>query len=258
MIPDVILPGGWRHSHLTETGSTNADALTAARSGDGGKLWITADRQVSGRGRQGRVWVSEPGNLYASALLIDPATQQRISTLPFVAALALHAALSGLPGMALHEMKLKWPNDLLVNRAKIAGILLECDNLPNGSIAVACGFGVNIAHHPEPALYTATDLAALGIKASPMDVLARLADSFDAVLETWNHGRGFAAIRHEWLSHARGRGEAIRVGLAGSVVEGIFEDIDMDGCLLLRHRDGTIQKISAGDVFFPQSIGASN
>ncbi len=243
---------------MPETGSTNADALAAARAGDTGKLWISADRQVSGRGRQGRVWVSEPGNLYASALLIDPASAERISTLPFVAALALHAALSNLPGMASQDLKLKWPNDLLANRSKISGILLESDHLENGSIAVACGFGVNIAHHPEPALYTATDLAALGITVAPRDVFARLADSFEVVLEAWNHGRGFAAIRHEWLSHAKGRGEPIRVSLAGSVVEGIFEDIDMDGCLLLRHRDGTIHKISAGDVFFPQSIGASN
>jgi BirA family transcriptional regulator, biotin operon repressor / biotin---[acetyl-CoA-carboxylase] ligase len=255
--PDPTLPAGWRRRHLGETGSTNADALAAARSGDVGRLWISADRQVSGRGRHGRVWVSEPGNLYASALLIDPASAAQISTLPFVAALALHSALSGLPGMARHELKLKWPNDLIADGSKISGILLESENLENGSIAVACGFGVNIAHHPEPALYTATDLAALGIKASPQAVFTRLADSLDAVLRAWNHGRGFAAIRHEWLSHAKGRGEPTRVNLAGSAIEGIFEDIDMDGCLLLRHRDGTIQKISAGDVFFPQSIGAS-
>jgi BirA family transcriptional regulator, biotin operon repressor / biotin---[acetyl-CoA-carboxylase] ligase len=242
---------------VAETGSTNADALTAARTGDEGKLWITADQQVSGRGRQGRVWVSEPGNLYASALMIDPAPAIRISTLPFVAALALHSALSSLPDMARHELKLKWPNDLLANGSKISGILLESENLDNGSIAVTCGFGVNIAHHPEPALYTATDLAALGIKASPQQVFVRLADALDTVLSAWNHGRSFAAIRHEWLSLAKGRGEPIRINLAGSVTEGIFEDIDMDGCLLLRHRDRTIQKISAGDVFFPQSIGAS-
>ena len=219
---------------------------------------MTAGRQVSGRGRQGRVWISEPGNLYATALLIDPAPIERIGTLPFVAATALHAALADLPGMQHHELRLKWPNDLLVNRSKISGILLESDRLHDGGIAVACGFGVNIAHHPDPALYTATDLAALAIKAAPEDVFIRLADSFDAVLNAWDHGRGFAAIRHEWLSHAKGRGEPVRVNLAGSSVEGIFEDIDMDGCLLLRHRDGTIQKISAGDVFFPQSFGASN
>jgi BirA family biotin operon repressor/biotin-[acetyl-CoA-carboxylase] ligase len=252
------LPHGWRHRHLDETGSTNADVLADARAGDPGKLWLTVGRQVSGRGRQGRVWISEPGNLYATALLIDPAPIERIGTLPFVAAAALHAALAGLPGMAHHQLRLKWPNDLLANSSKISGILLESDRMKNGGIAVACGFGVNIAHHPDPALYTATDLAALAIKVTPQEVFIRLADSFDAVLNAWDHGRGFAAIRHEWLSHAKGRGEPVRVNLAGSSVDGIFEDIDMDGCLLLRHRDGTVQKISAGDVFFPQSFGASN
>ena len=175
-----------------------------------------------------------------------------------MAALALHAALNGLPSMASHDLKLKWPNDLLANRSKISGILLESDHLENGSIAVACGFGVNIAHHPDPALYTATDLASLGITATPQQVFTCLADSFNSVFDAWNRGRGFAAIRHEWLSHAKGRGEAIGVSLAGSAIEGIFEDIDMDGCLLVRHRDGKIQKISAGDVFFPHSIGASS
>ncbi len=231
--------------------------MADARAGAAGKLWLTAGRQVSGRGRQGRVWVSEPGNLYATALLVDPAPVERISTLPFVAAVAMHAALAALPGMERHQLRLKWPNDLLVNGSKISGILLESDRLRNGGIAVACGFGVNIAHHPEPALYTATDLTELGVKASPQDVFARLADSFEAVLKAWDHGRGFAAIRHEWLSHAKGRGAKVQVNLAGSSAEGTFEDIDMDGCLLLRHRDGTKQKISAGDVFFPQSFGAS-
>ncbi len=258
MITEPNFPHGWRHSHLDETGSTNADILALARKGEAGHLWLTAGRQISGRGRQGRVWISEPGNLYATALLIDPAPIERIGTLPFVAATALHAALAGLPGMERHQLRLKWPNDLIANGSKISGILLESDHLKNGTIAVACGFGVNIAHHPDPALYTATDLDALGISATAQEVFARLADSFKAVLTAWDHGHGFAAIRREWLSHAKGKGEKVRVNLAGSSVEGIFEDIDMDGCLLLRHRDGTIQKISAGDVFFPQSFGASN
>lgn len=182
---------------------------------------------------------------------------ERIGTLPFVAAVALHAALTQLPGIEPVRLQLKWPNDLLANGAKVSGILLESDRVKDGSIAIACGFGVNIAHHPDPALYTATDLGELGVKAEPQDVFACLADSFAEMLQAWDHGRGFAAIRQEWLINAKGRGEAVRVNLAGSSVEGIFEDIDMDGCLLLRHRDGTIQKISAGDVFFPATSGAS-
>jgi BirA family transcriptional regulator, biotin operon repressor / biotin---[acetyl-CoA-carboxylase] ligase len=251
-----LLPKNWLHTHLDETGSTNADALNAARAGDSGDHWFTAGRQLSGKGRQGRTWISEPGNLYASALLIDPAPVSHISTLPFVAALALHAALSGLDGMGRHELRLKWPNDVLVNRSKVSGILLEIDHLPDGRSAIAMGFGVNLAHHPDPALYTATDLKSLGLSIEPIDMFGRLSAELAAVLEAWDSGRGFAAIRHEWLRHAHGIGEPIRVNLPGRTVEGIFRDIDMDGCLLLVHKDGNQERISAGDVFFPQHTGA--
>lgn len=241
---------------MDETGSTNADALNAARAGDGGDHWFTARRQLSGKGRQGRAWISEPGNLYASALLIDPAPVSRISTLPFVAALALHAALCCLEGMDRHELRLKWPNDVLVNRSKVSGILLEIDRLPDGRAAVAVGFGVNLAHHPDPALYSATDLKALGLNVEPIAMLGKLAAELAAVLEAWDNGRKFAAIRQEWLRHARGVGEPIRVNLPGRTLDGIFRDIDMDGCLLLVHKDGNQERISAGDLFFPQPSGA--
>lgn len=252
----VPLPKSWRHSHTAETGSTNTDALASGRAGDAGYHWFTAGRQISGKGRQGRAWVSETGNLYASALLIDPADAARMSTLPFVAALALQGALSGLEGMSRHEMRLKWPNDVLVNRAKVSGILLEADHLPDGRVAIAIGFGVNLAHHPDPAFYTATDLKELGLSIEPMAMFERLAVEFDAILDAWDRGRKFAVIRHEWLRHAQGIGEPIRVNLPGRVIEGIFKDIDMDGCLLLVHKDGNQERISAGDVFFPQHPGA--
>jgi BirA family transcriptional regulator, biotin operon repressor / biotin---[acetyl-CoA-carboxylase] ligase len=253
---EVLLPKGWSHIHVDETGSTNADALNAARAGISGHHWFTAGRQLSGKGRHGRVWVSEPGNLYASALLIDPADAARISTLPFVAALALHAALSGIDGMGRQELRLKWPNDVLVNGSKVSGILLEIDQLTDGRAAVAIGFGVNLAHHPDPALYTATDLKLLGLSINPMQMLERLAAELDAMLEAWDRGRRFTAIRQEWLRHARGIGEPIRVNLPQRTLEGTFADIDMDGCLVLVHIDGKHERISAGDVFFPQPSGA--
>lgn len=256
MTPLVTLPKGWSHTHVDETGSTNTDALNAARAEINGQHWFTAGQQRAGKGRQGRVWVSEPGNLYASALLIDPADASRISTLPFVAVLALHAALSSLDGMGRHGLRMKWPNDVLVNGSKVSGILLEIDHLPDGRSAVAIGFGVNLVHHPDPSLYTATDLRSLGLKVGPMVMLERLAAELDAVLEAWDRGRRFAAIRKEWLRHARGIGDPIRVNLAHRTLEGTFADIDMDGCLVLVHKDGRQERISAGDVFFPQQSGA--
>lgn len=252
----IDLPKGWRNTYAEETGSTNNDALNAARAGDQGQHWFSAGRQISGKGRQGRQWVSEPGNLYATALLIDPAPPSHLATLPFVAALALHAAIAGLDGIARHELRLKWPNDLLLGGAKISGILLEADHIADGHAAVAIGFGVNLAHHPDPALYAATDLKTLGMDIAPLMMLERLAAELDAVLAAWDRGRRFTAIRQEWLRHARGIGEPIRVSLPQRTLEGTFADIDMDGCLVLVHKDGRQERISAGDVFFPQPSGA--
>ena len=108
-------------SHDT-VGSTNAEALQFARKGERGPLWVTAKRQTAGRGRRGRSWVSEPGNLYASLLLTDPAPPERFPELSFVAALALHDAIGGrIPGLS-NRLVLKWPNDLLIDRNKFAGI----------------------------------------------------------------------------------------------------------------------------------------
>jgi BirA family transcriptional regulator, biotin operon repressor / biotin---[acetyl-CoA-carboxylase] ligase len=241
---------GWRHRHKRVTGSTNTDCLVAARAGAAGDLWITADRQVSGRGRLGRQWVSEPGNLYASALLIDPAPLARLGTLPFVAALAVHATLAGLPGLANERIKIKWPNDILIDDAKMSGLLIESETLPNSTMAIACGFGINIAHHPDAALYPTTDLKALGLDVTPQTLFQDLAQNFAAVLEVWNTGKSFAKIREEWLRQAKGLGQSIVVNLASQRLEGTFIDIDTQGCLVFRGAMGEERIISAGDVFF--------
>ena len=199
----------------------------------------------------GRVWVSEPGNLHASVLVLDPAPVARLGTLPFVAALALHATLSELHGMKQGSLKLKWPNDILVDGAKISGILLENALLPDGTLAVVCGFGINIAHHPDTALYPATDLNAIGVKSNAGDLHLALAGNFATLLHIWNGGRNFAAIRSEWLAHAANLGGDITVNLPSERLTGKFIDMDSTGCLILGLADGSQKHISAGDVFFP-------
>jgi BirA family transcriptional regulator, biotin operon repressor / biotin---[acetyl-CoA-carboxylase] ligase len=241
---------GWRLTDLNETGSTNADALAAAKSGDPGRLWIRAARQVQGKGRQGRLWVSERGNLYCSLLLIDPAHDlERLGTLPLAVACAVHGTLASLPEAGRHDF-IKWPNDILANGKKISGILLESLALEEGRMAVAIGIGINCAHHPDPALYQATDLAELGLETSPESLFSHLASTMAATLDAWNHGRGFPQIRAEWLRLARGVGEKIIVNLPAGPLEGIFEDIDATGRLVLRLQNSEIRHISAGDVFF--------
>jgi BirA family transcriptional regulator, biotin operon repressor / biotin---[acetyl-CoA-carboxylase] ligase len=242
---------GWRLTELDETGSTNADVLAAAKSGDPGRLWIRAARQAQGKGRQGRHWISERGNLYCSLLLTNPAQDiAKLGTLPLAVACAVHGTLASLAGAGRHEFRIKWPNDILANGKKISGILLESLALEDGRMAVAIGIGINCAHHPDPALYEATNLTELGLETSPEALFPHLASTMAATLAAWNHGRGFPQIRAEWLRLARGLGDKITVNLPAGPLEGVFEDIDATGRLVLRLQNSEIRHISAGDVFF--------
>jgi BirA family biotin operon repressor/biotin-[acetyl-CoA-carboxylase] ligase len=223
-------------------GSTNAEALTLARGGERGPLWITAVRQTAGRGRRGRTWVSEPGNLYATLLLTGIAPE-RASELSFVAALALHDAVGArIPGLA-RRLTLKWPNDGLIDGCKFAGILIEGEGA-----AVAIGIGVNCAHHPGDTAFPATDLAAAGVRATPISVFESLKATMGHRLEQWNHGAGFAAVRRDWLDRAHALGKTLRIAMADRQCEGRFESIDEAGRLELRRADGAIEIVTAGDV----------
>ena len=144
--PEADAPGVRLVAHDT-LGSTNAEALARARAGERGPLWVTAARQTAGRGRRGNVWTSEPGNLYASLLLTDPAPPAHLPELCFVVALGVLDAVGEAAPALRDRLKLKWPNDLLLDGAKFAGILIEAETI-GGVTAVAVGIGVNCAHHP--------------------------------------------------------------------------------------------------------------
>jgi BirA family biotin operon repressor/biotin-[acetyl-CoA-carboxylase] ligase len=245
---------GYRRLALAETGSTNAAALQAARAGDPGNLWVTAESQSAGKGRRGREWVSEPGNLYASLLLIDTAPVSKIGTLPLVAALGAHRALRPFFVANPQALAIKWPNDLLVDGRKICGILLESEKLPDGRLAVVIGCGINCAAHPANPLYPATDLAECGIEAALEEVFSRLVAEMERVLADWNGGAGFAGIREDWLLAADGKGSMVTVKWQDGETTGLFEDIDSEGYLLLNVA-GERRRISAGDLFFSMGEG---
>jgi BirA family biotin operon repressor/biotin-[acetyl-CoA-carboxylase] ligase len=231
-------------------GSTNAEALVRAKDGERGPLWIVARRQTKGRGRRGRPWVSEAGNLYASLLLTDPAPPAAISGICFIAALALHdAILDATQGLAPAQLKLKWPNDLLLDGRKLAGILVEGMTLTDGCTAVAIGLGVNCRHHPASAEFPAVDLSAAGYPVEPEALLGRLGETMLVRLSEWERGRNFAAVRAAWLARASGLGAPIEVRLPDKTIAGTFDAIDGRGALVLRHRDGSRETIAAGDIF---------
>src|ERR1043166_9500756 len=168
-------------------GSTNSEALSRARAGQRGPLWITARTQTAGRGRRGRTWVSEPGNLHATLLLTDPAPPERTAQLSFVAALATHDAIATCAPALASRLAFKWPNDILLDRAKIAGILIEAEGVRPMTVAV--GIGVNCSHHPVATeLQTelpATDLAAAGAGVAVEPLFAALSGAMMERLRQW-------------------------------------------------------------------------
>lgn len=229
--------------------STNAVALARAAAGERGPLWIAARQQSAGRGRRGRAWVSEAGNLYTTLLLSDAAPPSCLSGICFVAALALHdAILDTAHGLAPAQLRLKWPNDLLLDGRKIAGILVEGASRAE-SHAVAIGFGVNCAHHPQETEYPAADLAGADFSVSPERLLGGLGASMEMRLQEWQRGENFAVVRAAWLARASGIGAPIEVRLPNRTMSGTFEAIDEGGALVLRRGDGALESIAAGDVF---------
>jgi BirA family biotin operon repressor/biotin-[acetyl-CoA-carboxylase] ligase len=244
---------GIRLLAFDEIDSTNEEAKRLVAEGERGPLWIIASRQTKGRGRRGREWVSAPGNLHASLVLTGcwpPAIAPRLGFVAGVAAIAALREATGAP----ERFALKWPNDLLLDGAKLGGILLEGVTLPtvdarapNESAAVI-GIGVNCAFAPADLPHEARALGALGEGApSAAALFAHLTDAVVATLDLWNNGEGFAQVRERWLARAAGLGQTIRVALARETIEGRFETLDETGRLILATHAGA-RAIDAGDV----------
>lgn len=220
---------------VPSTGSTNDDLLARAAAGAAEGLWLHAGRQTGGKGRQGRLWVSPPGNLHASTLVRLRPADPPAPTLALVAAVALHEVAS-----AYAPVEIKWPNDLMADGAKLAGILLE-----RAGEAVVIGCGANLAHHPVGLDCPVTSLAALtGAAPEPAVFVELLAERFAAWLARWRSA-GVAPARTAWLKAAHPIGTA----LATPQGEGIFDGLDPDGALRLRLAGGALRLIRAGDVF---------
>jgi len=244
-------------------GSTNAEALAAAQAGQGGPLWFTALQQTAGRGRRGRPWSTPHGNLAASLLLVPEVEPALAATLGFVAGVALNQALAavlpkgrfrvGIDGADGEgtRIALKWPNDVLADGAKLAGILLEAQKLADGRPAIVIGFGVNVVAAPEGLPYPATSLAALGAgDVDAQTVFEALSNAWVEAFALWNSGRGIADVLARWRGSAAGIGAPVAVSRHGDVVRGIFETIDDSGRLVVRTDDDARIAITAGDVHF--------
>lgn len=231
-------------THLPEVGSTNDWLLARAADLPDGH-WVVADRQTAGRGRRGRAWSDGAGNLMASVLVRAPGPVQQLS---FVMAVALRDAVLrvaapdqepvGTQSLLPNRLRLKWPNDLLLDGQKLSGILLE-----RSGDALVIGVGVNIAQAP-----LGTSLAAAGLAVTRDDVLTALIHRFAALRAEWQD-QGFTPIRERWLAAAAGLGEPLVARLGQEEVFGRFAGLEADGALSLRLDDGRIRTIHAGEVF---------
>jgi BirA family transcriptional regulator, biotin operon repressor / biotin---[acetyl-CoA-carboxylase] ligase len=223
--------------------------------------------QTAGRGRRHRPWIAPRGNLASSILEVIDGSPAVAATLGFAAGLALEAALqqvsieASIRSAESDDMKfsLKWPNDVLAGRQKLAGILLEAEAVAGDRLAVVVGIGTNVVAAPEGTPTPATSLNALGVHIGAEELFATLSDSWAEFRGLWDNGRGFGEIRKLWLARAAGLGQAVAIQSGASIVEGTFDTIDEQGCLIVRTAGGKRVPISAGDVYFGSaaSVGAA-
>ncbi len=254
---------GTRLEALESIGSTNAEALSRARAGERGPLWLVTDRQTAGRGRRDRAWESPVGNLAASVLEVMDVSPAVAATLGFAAGVALERALQAVSvearlraGPEAVQFSLKWPNDVLAGGRKLSGILLEAEPLRGGALAVVVGIGVNVVAAPEATIFPATALHSLGIHVGAAELFVALADEWARLRALWDDGRGFAAIRDLWLERASGLGGEVNVRLPGTTITGVFDTIDETGCLIVRTAAGERVPVAAGDVYFGGAASA--
>lgn len=244
----VKLPENYDFHHLGTVDSTNEEARRQVAAGfeaSSKPLWISAERQTAGRGRLGRKWTSPSGNLMCSLLIAPKMPSKNLAEIGFVAGLALYDAVRMMIPEA--KLSLKWPNDVLLEGAKVSGILIE--SLDNKQELLAVGIGLNLMHFPDDTPYPAISVKAASGQIFTVNVaLAHLASRFDIWLNKWQ-ADGFKALHKAWRERAHGLGEKIKVNLPTGELEGVFDDLSMDGQLVLINQSGT-HKISAGDVFF--------
>ncbi len=232
--------------------STNAEGLRLASSLSGA-AWLLAEEQTAGRGRRARPWASPKGNFHGTLVMVPNEPADRVALRSFAAALALRdafVALTGLPG----AFALKWPNDVLLNGCKVAGVLLESVAAGLGVAHLAIGVGVNLIAAPEAsmlepgALRAVTLLEETGLRIGPETFLDHLAPAY-AKWEAVFVSEGFAPLRTAWLSHAARLGEVIRARTGTQSREGRFETVDESGALILGTAAGRVA-IPAAEVFF--------
>lgn len=246
--------------HQEETGSTNDDAKLLAEEGAAHMSAVCANRQTHARGRHYRNWQASEGNVHFSLIIRPQQGWPRLSDLVFVSALAVRKAVAdSILSDPSPQLKLKWPNDVLLNDRKLAGILIETNGREAGTpdAFMIIGVGINVVDHPRDTntQYPPTDLHDAGYHECTRDALIPILHrSFEREINNWlTHG--FSNVRQRYLSHAHNLNQTIRVGTSrdkADYQQGIYQGIDEHGQLLLHLSDGTEKKLVTGDIIHHQ------
>ncbi|PHR60318.1 MAG: biotin--[acetyl-CoA-carboxylase] ligase [Robiginitomaculum sp.] len=235
--------------HVKQIDSTNTECSRLARAGRDTPLWILADEQTHGRGRLNRPWQGGAANLYASGLYQFNQPPARLAELGFAAGLAVIETLA--QWVPAEQLRLKWPNDVMLDGAKLAGILPESGGA-DGQYWLVTGFGINLGQAPDVPSRKTACLAEVIWGASavpkPIEILPELIVAFEGWIERWQ-AQGFEPVRRAWLANAFRLGQTITTSDGRT---GIFEDLRKNGALVLRKADGQAIEISAGEVFFSE------
>ncbi len=241
----------WTHKNFTihqfsQLESTNKTAFEMA---ENKKLFdreiILADSQTAGKGRESRVWSSPQGNLYFSLILQPKIPAEKISQISFVAITALRMMVEGLAPN--HKIQNKWPNDLLIDEKKVAGLLLASKISQKNCEFVIVGIGLNLASNPGQTIFPASNLKEFEISLTAEEALKNFLNQFENLYENWLT-YGFVGVRKLWLEKAYRLKKEISVKNGEEKISGIFEDLDEAGNLILQTKNG-VKKILAADIF---------
>jgi len=239
------LPAPLTLVELATVGSTNDHARQLAKNGYPSGVVVWAHEQTAGKGRQGNSWVSDPCNLFMSIILRPKVNAVQLGQLSLLTGVALANILTSIAPSTI-RIQLKWPNDLLINRKKLAGILVETESQGLHRVPwVVIGIGVNVVSAPDNAI----SLYDMGIKTHEAGhVLELLAIEIQTLAGQWERD-GFEPVRTAWLKHAYNLGETITVRLPKETLSGTFDGLDRTGALLVTLADGSPKVISSGEVF---------
>ncbi len=240
------LPIEWQINHYQQTTSTQDLAHDATKNGAQEGMVFQASKQSDGRGRHGNSWSAPVGNLYLSFILRPDFDLQQAGQISFIVSCAVARALEHYIDTDKHDLKLKWPNDILVNGLKISGILLESNIKDNAIDSLIVGIGVNIFNKPDLAICL-NDIADEPVYVNKVRDL--ILHEFKVFYTLW-HKKGFEPIREFWQSRAYGMGQDMVARLPDQKFYGIFNGITDDGCLILKESNGNDRIISAAEVHF--------